>query len=372
MSTRRSFLRKSAGFALGASILPMIGCESLGVSPIERGDLDFPFITPRESFFVQYGADGALADWKGLQQIPRNTWRLAIDGLVDKELSLSFADLDANPENIQTVVATMRCILDNNAVPGLIGTATWTGVPLRIFLKRAGIDNSRAKRLRIYGADGFTNNVKLEKMFDTRPTDLIEPLLVFAMNGAPLDAEHGAPVRLLMPGHYGYKSVKWVERIEVTDEDEPFGTYQEVLGYDDDGMIDVNCKTTSVLRGARLTPGKTRLAGFALSGSAGIDAINISINGETPQAARIFTLNELISSASMPAAVTQVIELERYGYPFRGVWTLWEMYWDAPPGEHVIHVEAIDSAGNTQPLIDDNPTDGQNPAIELNVFVEEN
>ena len=138
MITRRSFFRQSAGIALGATILPLAGCESLAVDPVVRG-MEFPFITPRESFFVQYGADGALAAWKGRQEIPRNTWRLTIDGLVENPLSLTFADLDADLEDIQTVLATLRCILDNNAVPGLIGTATWTGVPLQKFLKRAGV-----------------------------------------------------------------------------------------------------------------------------------------------------------------------------------------------------------------------------------------
>ena len=368
MISRRSFFRQSAGFAIGATLLPLSGCESLGVAPVISGR-DFPFITPRETFFVQYGADGALSDWAGRQEIPRSSWQLTIDGLVDTPLSLSFSDLDADPANIQTVLATLRCILDNNAVPGLIGTATWTGVPLRIFLKRAGLDTDRAKRLRIYGADGFTNNITLDKIFDSRPQDLIEPLLVFGMNGAPLDAEHGAPVRLLMPGHYGYKSVKWIERIEVTGDDTSFGTYQEILGYDDEGLVDITCKTTSVLKGARLASGHTRLSGFALSGSAGINAINISINGAPAEAARIVTLTELLANESTIGASTQLLDANRYAYPFRGVWTLWEYDWNATPGEHVIHVEAMDAAGNTQPQIDDNPTDGQNPAIEFNVIV---
>ncbi len=369
MITRRSFFRQSAGIVLGASLLPMSGCESLAVDPVVRG-MEFPFITPRESFFVQYGPDGALSNWAGRQQIPRNDWRLTIDGLVETPLSLSFSDLDADPEHIQTVLATLRCILDNNAVPGLIGTATWTGVPLRLFLERAGVNSGSAKRIRIYGADGFTNNIQLSKFDTSHPEDLIEPLLVFAMNGAPLDAEHGAPVRLLMPGYYGYKSVKWVERIEVTADDTPFGTYQEILGYDDEGMIDINCKTTSILKGARLSAGRTKIAGFALSGAAGIDAINISIDGGTAEPARIVSLNELVASGVLNETTVQQLHGDRYSYPYRGVWTLWEYTWEAPYGEHIIHVEAIDTAGNTQPLIDENPTDGQNPAIELNVIVE--
>ena len=118
--------------------------------------------------------------------------------------------------------------------------------------------------------------------------DLSEPLLVYAMNGSPLRPQHGSPVRLLVPGHYGYKSVKWIERIEVTAIDEAFGTYQEALGYEDDGLIDVTAKATNLLRGARIKPGQTRISGFALSGAAGIDKVLISIDDEPAREARIF------------------------------------------------------------------------------------
>ena len=368
-TTRRAFLKAAAGFSLGASLIPLSGCESLAVDPVATG-FDFPFLTPTESFFVQYGADGSLSDWKGLQQIPRNTWRLQIDGLVANPQSLSFSDLDADPALVQTVLATMRCILDNNAVPGLIGTATWTGVPLRIFLERAGINRQLGKRLRLYGADGFTNNIKLEKVYGAAEAGTIEPLLVYAMNGSPLENEHGAPVRLLMPGHYGYKSIKWIERIEVTADDSAFGTYQEILGYDDDGRIDVSCKTTSVLKGARLSVGPTRIAGFALSGYAGIASVRVAIDGKPQGEARIISVNELLANESNIQSAEQLRDNTRFTYPFPGVWTLWDHLWDASPGEHIIRIEALDQAGNLQPPIDNNPTDGQNPVIEINVFVE--
>lgn len=372
--SRRSFLKKVAGISLGASMLPLAGCESLAVDPVATG-FEFPFLTPTESFFVQYGADGALAEWKGLQQIPRNTWRLAIDGLVDNQLSLSFADLDADPTIIQTFIATLRCILDNNAVPGLIGTATWTGVPLRVFLDRAGINMQQGKRIRLYGADGFTNNIKLDKIYGQdaaaqSDAGQIEPMLVFAMNGSPLENEHGAPVRLLMPGHYGYKSIKWLERIEVVADDTRFGTYQEILGYDDDGTIDISCKSTSILKGALLTPGPTRIAGFALSGYAGIAAVDITINDEPTQSARIISQSELLANEASLAPAQQFNAPDQFSYPFTGVWTLFEYLWDAPPGTHVIRIEAKDASGNIQPQTDDDPTDGQNPVIEVNVRVE--
>lgn len=358
-------MRRAAGLTLGATLLPLAGCESLAVDPVTDG-IDFPFITPNESFFVQFGADGAMADWSGVQQIPRNEWRLAIDGLVQSPMSLSFADLDADPTKIRSVLATLRCILDNNAVPGLIGTANWRGVPLSLFLEQAGIDRQRTRRLRFYGADGFTNNLPVEKLFGS--TDMQEPMLVYAMNDAPLSSEHGGPVRLLVPGHYGYKSIKWLERIEATDQDDAFGTYQQILGYEDDGRVDVSCKTTSILRGARLASGSTKIAGFALSGQAGIEKVRISIDGEPFRDARIVSLNELAADETDFQAAQQV--LDNINYPYQGVWALWELYWNATPGEHTIRVEAIDASGDQQPDVDEDPTDGQNPAVIMNVYVE--
>lgn len=365
--SRRTFLRQAGAVVLSSSIISFSGCESLVVDPVISGQENFPFITPTDSFFAQFGADGAIGDWPGVQQIPRGTWRLAIDGLVSNPLSLSLADIDSRLEDQLTIVSTLRCILDNNAVPGLVGTATWTGVPLSLFLNEAGIDLQEGKRVRVYAADGFTNNLTLDKLYSPG-SGLVEPLLVYLMNGSPLRPEFGAPVRLLVPGHYGYKSVKWIERIEVTDQDEAFGTYQEVLGYEDDGEIDVHCKSTSILQGARLQPGRTRIAGFALSGAASVEKILVSINDEPAREARIKTLNEVVVGESSLQQTVQVNE--QHAYPYRGVWTQWELYWDASPGEHTISITALDAAGHQQPLDDPDPTNGQNPALSLPVFVE--
>lgn len=366
--SRRIFLCNAGKALFGCSFLALNGCESLVVDPVISGESSFSFVTPTDSFFTQFGADGAIAGWPGVQQIPRGGWRLRVDGLVSRPLNLGLSDIDGRVEEQLTIVSTLRCILDNNAVPGLVGTATWTGVPLSHILDEAGIDSQQSRRVRIHAADGFTNNLTLDKIYQT-DNDQIEPLLVYLMNGSPLRPEHGAPVRLLVPGHYGYKSVKWVERMEVTEEDTVFGTYQEVLGYEDEGEIDVNCKATSILRGARIQPGRTRVAGFALSGAANIEKVLVSIDDRPPREARIKTLNELVALEPSLKKVAQVVE-EKYTYPYRGVWTLWETYWDAEPGDHSITITALDAAGHQQPLEDSDPTNGQNPALSINVFVE--
>ena len=144
--SRRSFLQKAGSIAVGLSIVPLSACESLVVDPIISGESTFPFLTPTETFFAQFGADGAIVDWPGIQQIPRGRWRLTIDGLVSNPLSLSFSDIDSKINAERTILSTLRCILDNNAVPGLVGTATWTGVPLSLFLDEAGINQTAKPR----------------------------------------------------------------------------------------------------------------------------------------------------------------------------------------------------------------------------------
>ncbi len=369
MTTRRDFIKQSGGLILGATFISLSGCDSIAVDPVGKG-IDFPFLTPNENFFLQFGGDGALEDWPGIQQIPRSTFRLTIDGLVDTPLSLTYSDLDADDSLIRTILATMRCILDNNAVPGLISTATWTGVPLYHFLERAGVNRQATKRLRVYGSDGFTNNLKIDKAWPSEGGSISEPLLVFGMNSSPLRPEHGGPVRLLMPGHYGYKSLKWVERIEATADDSVFGTYQEILGYEDDGSVDVTCKTTSHLRGAKIDQGRVNISGFAVSGPGGVDNVQVSIDGAEYTAARVLSLPELVANEPLLAETLQAKNPELYTYPYAGVWSFWQLGWDALPGEHIIRVKASDTVGNQQPEIDPDPTDGENPIVEFSIFVE--
>ena len=237
---------------------------------------------------------------------------------------------------------TLRCIVDETFVPGLIGTTIWTGIPLRVFLDQAGVDRAQTRQLRLYGADGFTNNLLLSDVYGPLDGDLIEPLLVYEMNDSPLMAGHGAPVRLLAPGFYGYKSVKWITRIEAVDSEEPFGSYQEQLGYVDRGRVSVINKVTNPLQEQTIAAGPFRLFGYALSGLAGILRVEYSIDGGAFQPARIVPLNELVPGNPQMRTTIQLQDSERFVYPFRNVWALWEADWDATPGTHIIRVRAFD------------------------------
>lgn len=364
--TRRAFVQRLGGLVVGLSFVPLAGCEDNLVEPLVDG-ADVSFLTPTPAFYVQYGGEALSAAWGGVQQISRADWRLQIEGLVATPQSLTFADLEA--EAALKVLKTMRCITDDATVPGLVGNALWTGVPLRTFLDRAGIDRQSTRRLHLYGADGFTNNLPIERLYGEQAAGLFEPLLVFEMNGAPLTAAHGAPVRLIVQEQYGYKNVKWLERIVATAADAPFGTYQEVLGYVDDGIIRVVSKVTNPLRNAVLSVGPFAISGYALSGFGGIARVEMSIDGAPFEAVRLRTLDEITASNPEVREALQLQAPDRFAYPYRGVWALWSSDWDATPGMHTIRVRATDEAGHTQPERDLDPTDGHHPLFEIAVEV---
>ena len=173
--------------------------------------LPLPPITSNARHYLQ-SIKGTNYDPK----IAANSWRLAVDGLVDQPLTgLTYADITALP--MQRQVLTMQCI--GNWIGGpLVGNAEWGGTPLSNVLDMAGI-KSEAIRVKFYSdsSDGYTTSIPLDRALRD------EVILAWEMNGEPLPSKHGFPLRLINPGHYGQKMPKWITRIELIDE--------EYLGY---------------------------------------------------------------------------------------------------------------------------------------------
>ena len=152
-------------------------------------------------------------------KIDDEAWRLEIGGLVSKPLKLSYSDLVLMPSVRRP--STLECA--GNATGGAgVGTAVWSGLPLGDLLQQAGLKPG-ATTIVFHGADSgqgenvppgthFARAIPLEKAME--PTTL----LAYEMNGEPLPAEHGYPLRALVPGWYGMDSVKWLTRIEVLDQ----------------------------------------------------------------------------------------------------------------------------------------------------------
>ena len=379
---RRLFLKGAGGTALGLVFAP--ACESNQVRPKGIGR-EFDFLTPvdaslegdpgrrpTDTFYLQWGAEGTIDGWTYADQpiVAPDDWSLRIEGLVQTPLDVTFADLERKAAAGEEVVLlnTLRCIFDTTDIPGLVGNALWRGVPLRSFLEDAGIDQQQTARIRYFGRDGFANNLRLEDVFlPDAVTEPLDPLLVYQMNGEPVPHVHGGPVRLLTPGRYGYKNVKWIDRVVATDDDSVFGQYQSVFGFFDAGTIQPITKVTNPLAEAEIPAGPFDVFGYALSGLAGVSTVEVSIDGGPFEATELVPLEDIRTSFPVIDASIQVASGATY--PFRSVWTLFRYAWDAPPGEHTLRFRATDAAGNVQPEEDDDPTDGSTAYWRVTVRV---
>lgn len=359
--SRRSFITRTA---MGLFGLSLTRCGYQEITPLTAG-LELPFLTPLGEHYMKNGAEGSLPGWRPPNLDP-DTWSMAIDGMVQTPLTVTLADIEAEGAAFIEVLKTMQCVVDSNTAQGLVGTAMWGGIPLRIFLDRAGIDFDRAKRLHFFGADGFTNNLPLHKIYDANySAGVPEVLVVTHMNGLPLERDHGAPVRIIVPDGFGYASVKWVERITVTDDESAFGTYQDT-GFVDDSQSPVFGKITGPTDNLTVQAGPVTINGFAVSGVAAIDRVEISIDNGPWTEAYIASAAEVVADSPAVAGAIQFTDAT-FSYPFRGVWVLWSFAWQATPGRHTIRARAIDAAGNAQPDTDLSISDGINAVATIRV-----
>jgi len=293
--------------------------------------------TPNDKFFtVQHYNKPAIA---------AQGWSLKVNGLVQKPLSLSLADLRARPR--QEVNFTLECA-GNHGFPwftGGVGNATWAGTPLAPVLQEAGLLD-QAKDVVFWGADSGEDAVRDAKVAEQfarsmSPADALDPqlLLCYEMNGAPLPSLHGAPVRLIAPGWYGVANVKWLERIEAV----PTRYEGRFMGRDYVTMrkaqhgADTVVRFTSVghtlLKSAPAKvarkDGQHRIVGAAWG--APVARVEVSVDGGAWQAA---TLEEGVGDTF--------------------AWTLWSLDWGTPtPGEHTVTSRAVDTRGRVQPAMDD-------------------
>jgi DMSO/TMAO reductase YedYZ molybdopterin-dependent catalytic subunit len=341
--SRRVFVRR---LAAGAALLRLSACEissRMATAPDAAGSSTsapgkcLPFLTPLDTFYRQFGGRSTVEGWS-MPELDPEAFELRIDGLVSSELSVKLAELEADTEHHVTVVKTMICVL------GYRSTALFTGIPLRLLLDRAGIDRDHAVRVRFFGADGFENNLRVSDIYDG-PADLFEPLIAFRIYGEPLPRELGFPFRLLLGDRYGYKNTKWLARITVSDRDEPTGQYQ-AEGYPDDGLIEPIATVENLRIEEKLAAGPVELCGFALSGSAAIERVELALDQGPFMPSTLASLVELTHEFPELEQSLQLGDPSRFGFPMRGVWVAWRMRIDLRPGEHRVRIRVRDTAGN--------------------------
>src|SRR5437867_4225438 len=245
-------------------------------------------------------------------------WHLEIGGLVQNPATWRFQDLIGFKPTTQET--TLMCI-SNDLDAGLISNAIWKGVPLRDLLDQAGV-LSGAGRVRLQGVDNYTDTIPLEKAM--QPTTL----LAYEMNGVPLPDRHGYPLRVIVPGYFGEKHVKWLTRIEVADANAK-GFY-ETQGWGPDfitptrSRIDVPDYDASFSLGKRSAPMEVK--GIAYGGDRGISRVELSLDG-----GKSWRDTEIYYSGGDLA------------------WSLWKTSWTpVAAGDYMLVVRATDGEGDTQ------------------------
>ncbi len=268
-----------------------------------------PYVTPNRSF---YRVDTALV----VPQVPASTWKLRVHGMVEREIVLDYPALLGRPLIERDI--TMTCV--SNEVGGtLVGTARWLGAPLKDLLAEAGV-RPGADQLLGTSADGMTIGTPTAAVLDGR-----DAMLAVGMNGEPLPLEHGFPVRMLVPGLYGYVSgTKWLLDLELT----TFAAadpYWVQRGWAEQAPIKTSSRIDTPKPFARLAAGRVAVAGVAWAQHRGIETVEVRVDDGEWRPARL---------AADPSV---------------DLWVQWVYEWDAPPGSHTITVRATDRSGQTQP-----------------------
>jgi DMSO/TMAO reductase YedYZ molybdopterin-dependent catalytic subunit len=303
------------------------------------------FITPTRSFYVRSHFP--------VPKIDKNKWRLRVEGEVEKPFEIDFDEL-TNLES-KKIPVTLECAGNNRGflepkVKGVqwglggVGNAEWTGVPLSILLERAGVKPD-AREIILEGADrgkledpksprgeiSFARSIPLEKARDV--------LLAHKMNGVDLPLENGFPVRAIVPGWFAVASIKWLQRVIVTDK--PFNGYYQTLDYAywerRGDTAELVALSELQIKAEIVEPGEgdavpvnsnVRVHGAAWTGKGEIVKVELSADGGS-------TWNETkLLGESKPNA-----------------WRLWEFDWKTPArsGKATLIARATDSKGRTQP-----------------------
>ena len=289
-------------------------------------------ITPTRNFYIRNHFATA--------QLDATTWQLRVEGHVDNPFAIGYEELLGLPQQ-RSLIAFLECAGNGRGrfsppaegtrwTHGAAGTAEWTGIPVSVLLERAGVRGG-AVHLVAEGGDAgrVTRGLPLAVALDP------DTMVVWAMNGEPLGPDHGAPVRLFVPGWVGVASVKWLERLEVINTAfDGFYNEQRYVYVDRPSGAPTEPATVQPVKSyisrpspdATLAAGAQLITGYAWSGFGPINSVEVSTNaGGSWTAARIL-------EPRLPRA-----------------WVRFEHPWMATSGRHSLASRAMDDRGNVQP-----------------------
>ena len=307
------------------------------------------FVTPYEEFYIRNHGD--------VPEIDPEKFRLYVNGMVEHELEFTLAQIKKFPKH--TVMATLQCagnrrnqLIELEEIPGevpwqegALGNATWSGTPLKEILKLAGV-NPEATYVAFFGADdvfrngvnvGFGSSIPIDKAW----TD--DVLLAYEMNDAPLEPTHGFPLRIVVPGYIGARSVKWLTHITL--QAEPSKNYFQDHAYRlfppeakpetvdwNTGVqlseLGINCAITFPQNHDVIEKGSISVKGYAMSGGGRIVVrVDVSADG---------------GDTWVKAHITHGGE--------KWAWAFWEVTLQCSSGKHELIARAFDSDANSQPM----------------------
>ncbi len=303
---RRKFIKLSAISAAGMVLPLRLEADAEAVPHLKPRTL----ITPNADFYILQIGDPVELD--------AATWRLPITGLTEKRIPpLRLQDITAM-ESV-TAMRTLKCIGDPIGTEQM-SNAVWKGIRLRELLEKVG-PKPEAKVVVFRCADSYHTAIPLEKAMRE------DTLLAYEMNGVPLPTEHGFPVRLLNPGHYGTKNPKWIMNIQLAKEHE---SYWEKRGWDPIANVKLATMIGTPSEGEEIPGGKIYTvsgAAFDAGNHGGIKKVEVSIDyGETWETAEIWAQDTSLA------------------------WVLWKWEWQVPEkAEPVeIYARATGHSGLTQ------------------------
>ena len=286
-------------------------------NPPADASIDVPgmpdLITPASSFYL---IDTALTS----PSIDANNWKLSVKGAVDNPVEFSYKDLLGMPTREADI--TLSCV-SNTIGGGLVSNGRWTGVLLSDVLAEAGMSRDKitaaSKQLVGRSVDGFTAGFKTDIALDGR-----NALVAFGLNGSELPVKHGYPVRLVIPGLYGYISAtKWLTEIELTNWN--FDAYWIQRTWSKEGPVKTQSRIDTLSAGDNLSPGKNPIGGIAWAPHRGIEKVEVSTDG-----------GETWNTASLASQLAE------------DTWRQYVYDWNATPGDHTLQVRATDGTGETQ------------------------
>lgn len=313
MQFGRRTLLKASGLGVLAGLTG--GCDSMG-SVFGRmfavPPRDTVYFTPNRKFYVVNYMESPFNVSRDLNQ---EEWRLFITGKVKEPVSMGWRDIVNRMPFDQAV--TLMCI---DTLPGgdSLGNAMWRGISLKQLLLDVGADQDIARDVIFRAADGYHDSIPFSRAMQD------DVMLAYLMNGEKLPKEHGFPLRLIVPGLYGIKNVKWITEIEVYNGD--YQGYWQRRGWTDEGRIKIFSRIDFPGHYQPLRGAEHEVRGIAFGGPETISRVEVSLDGEK---------------------TWQSAELDEPVSPY--TWVIWRYRWrPSQPGKYRISVRASDVTGKRQ------------------------